>query len=236
MTVRDDATRYGRPEAAERSADPLELSSLQLFQRIRDAAIIADVETGRILLWNPAAEDLLGYNRGEAIGLSVDVLVPERLCALHQAGFARYRQTGQGPFIDADKPIEVPALRRTGEEVVVELTLSSLEEAPTGRRLVLAIIRDITARKRAEVAEHLLAEVGKALTSSLHFETMFDNVASLCVPALGDWCAVDIIEPDRSIRRLAVASTDPAKTGLACELENSPPQVLWTGEPRLYEE
>ena len=78
-------------------------------------------------------------------------LVPERLREAHRAGLARYAVSGSGPLIDAAHPVEVPALRRDGEEISIELTLNPLAG---GRRVrgmfVLALIRDATARQRLE--------------------------------------------------------------------------------------
>src|SRR5579872_4387290 len=100
-----------------------------LFEHIRDAAIVADLDTGMIRLWNPAAERLFGYTTSEALLLPVEVLVPERLRPRHLAGFASYRSSGHGALIDGGTPIEVPARRKTGEEITVELTLSPIEDS-----------------------------------------------------------------------------------------------------------
>ena len=88
-----------------------------LFGSIRDAVIVGDAETGRIVLWNPAAEALFGYSQTEAIGMRMEDLVPERLREAHRAGLARYAAGEPGPLIDATSPVEVPALRRDGEEI-----------------------------------------------------------------------------------------------------------------------
>ena len=68
---------------------------------------------------------------------------------------ARYRATGHGRYIDARTVLELPAVHKTGEEIVVEMTLSPIEGGPAGERLVLAIIRDVTERRR--IAEALRA-------------------------------------------------------------------------------
>ena len=79
-----------------------------------------------------------------------DALVPDRLRARHRAGFARYGATGRGPLIDAGTPVEVSARRKGGGEVPVELTLTPLDAA--GGCYVLALIRDLSERRRAEEA------------------------------------------------------------------------------------
>lgn len=123
-----------------------------LFWRVRDAVVVADAGDGRIVLWNPAAEALFGYSTAEALCLTVDALVPERLRARHRAGRTRYAATGHGRIIDASTPLELPALRKTGEECLVELTLSPIDDAGD-RRFVLAIIRDVTERQRREAEQ-----------------------------------------------------------------------------------
>ena len=132
---------------------PRDLGIGRLFKTVRDAVIVADADTGRIVLWNPAAEETFGYAAAEALGMSVEELVPDYLRARHRAGMARYRDTGHGPYIDSNAALDLPAVRKTGEEIRVELTLSPIEperEAAAEGRFVLAIVRDTTDRKRAE--------------------------------------------------------------------------------------
>jgi PAS domain S-box-containing protein len=58
----------------------------KLFERIRDAVIVADAETQRVVLWNPAATNIFGYTVSEALELRVEALVPEYLKDQHRAG------------------------------------------------------------------------------------------------------------------------------------------------------
>jgi len=122
----------------------------RLFWAIREAVIVADADTDRIILWNPAAEALFGHTPAEARALTVAALVAPRLRKRHRAGMARYRATGHGALIDAGTPAEVAALHRDGHELAVELTLTPLD-AGAGR-FVLALVRDLGERRRAEAA------------------------------------------------------------------------------------
>ena len=135
---------------------PEDLGFGRLFERIRDAVIVADAETQRIVLWNAAAARMFGYSAPEALKLRVEELVPEPLKAAHRAGIARYARTGHGQYIDSDAPLDLPAVRKNGEEISVELSLSPIRpvhDANGGEaRFVLAIIRDVTKRKGAEDA------------------------------------------------------------------------------------
>jgi PAS domain S-box-containing protein len=83
----------------------------------------------------------------------VEALVPEYLKDRHQAGIARYANTGHGPYIDSHEPLELPALTKDGEVIYVEMSLSPIEpvnEVGGDGRFVLAIIREAPKRKRAE--------------------------------------------------------------------------------------
>src|SRR5438067_4693567 len=127
----------GQPPAPVR---PLDLGIGRLFEQIRDAAIVADVDSGRIVLWNPCATTLFGYSAAEALGMSIEALMPERLRAEHRAGLARYRVTGHGTAIDSDVVLELVGLRRTGEELPIEMALSPIEDADVPGRFVLALV------------------------------------------------------------------------------------------------
>jgi PAS domain S-box-containing protein len=134
--------------------DPQDLGIGRLFERIRDAVIVADAESQRIMLWNPGATGMFGYSSSEALELKVEALVPEPLKAQHRAGIARYAKTGHGSYIGSHEVLELPAVRKDGEHISIELSLgpiSPVHEADgSGGRFVLAIIRDITERKRIE--------------------------------------------------------------------------------------
>lgn len=132
---------------------PEDLGIGELFERVRDAVIVADARTQQVLLWNPAATKMFGYSASEAGELRVEELVPEPLKGRHRAGMVRYSETGRGPYVDSHNPLELPALRKDGEEIRVELSLSPIDPGGTtggGGRLVLAIVRDVTERKRDE--------------------------------------------------------------------------------------
>jgi len=134
---------------------PEDLGFGSLFEMIRDAVIVADAITQRIVLWNAAAAKMFGYSASEALELRVETLVPEALKADHRAGIARYAETGHGPYIDSDTLLDLPAARKNGEEISVEMSLSPIglvDDTNRGRRLVLAIVRDVTERKAAEEA------------------------------------------------------------------------------------
>jgi len=133
---------------------PRDLGIGHLFERVWDAVIVADAYTGRIVLWNPAATEIFGYSVSEALEMNVEELVPERLRERHRAGLARYRETGHGPYVDSRDLLDLPALRKSGGEIRIEMSLSPIEPirdvGDDERRYALAVVRDITERKRTE--------------------------------------------------------------------------------------
>lgn len=97
----------------------------------------------------------------------------------------------------------------------------------------MKLIQEQAARAEAEVAEKraaFLAHASSILTSSLDYETTLQSVAEFSVPALADWCIVDVVEGDE-IRRVAVAAHDPAKKLLLDELKRSHPPVFDSPQP-----
>lgn len=149
---------------------PQDLGFGRLFEGVRDAIIVADTGTGRIVLWNPAATEIFGYSCSEALdGLDVEDLVPEHLKGQHRAGMVHYHETGQGRYIDSRTLLDLPAVRKTGEEIRIELSLSPIEpirDLGTSGRFVLAIARDVTERRRVEEALRQSEESFRALAQN----------------------------------------------------------------------
>jgi PAS domain S-box-containing protein len=126
---------------------PQDLGIGRLFEEVRDAVIVAEATTGRIVLWNRAATQIFGYSPSEALGLRIEALVPERL----QAQVSRYRETDRGAY-DSRRLAELPAVRKGGEEISIEMSLSPIapihDAGEADGRFVLAIVREVTERKR----------------------------------------------------------------------------------------
>ena len=148
---------------------PEDLGFGRLFERVRDAVIVADAETQRIVLWNQAATKIFGYSLSEALELRVEVLVPAPLKAQHRTGMARYAETGHGAYIDSHELLDLPALRKDGAEICIELSLSPIvsadDEAGSPGRFVLAIVREVTERKKAEEGVRRLNETLEELVA-----------------------------------------------------------------------
>ncbi|OGB30332.1 MAG: hypothetical protein A3F78_09405 [Burkholderiales bacterium RIFCSPLOWO2_12_FULL_61_40] len=111
-------------------------------------AIVSANPDGIIVFWNDAAEKMFGYSAGAAIGQPLTLLMPERYRLPHRQGFVRYMQTGVAHLIGGT--VEVHGLTREGHEFPIELSLSVWNgiHGPC----FTAIIRDISARKKIELA------------------------------------------------------------------------------------
>jgi PAS domain S-box-containing protein len=122
-----------------------------------DAFVCADAHS-RITLWNRAAEAMFGWSTAEALGASLDLIIPPRHQADHHAGVARLR--ARAPTKLVGQTVEVPAACKDGRELPVELSLAMWpadSDDPAMPGGFAAIIRDISARKAAE-AERIATE------------------------------------------------------------------------------
>lgn len=126
-----------------------------VIETARDAIVSADVQ-GRIISWNAAAESIFGRLAREALGQSLTLLMPDRFRQAHEQGLGRFITTGEPRVIG--RTIELIGLRKDGAEFPIELSLST--GLSQQKRFFTAIIRDITERKRAQVA---LEEAHKTL-------------------------------------------------------------------------
>lgn len=130
--------------------EPQDLGIGRLFYEIRDAVIVGDARTQEVVLWNRAAETILGYSKEEAVGMLIEELVPPELKDKHRVGISRYAEIGSGPLVDADVPIELPAVRKDGRRIDIELVFTPVGRGPDDGLYIAAFIRDITERKRLE--------------------------------------------------------------------------------------
>jgi PAS domain S-box-containing protein len=171
-----------------------------LFERVLDAIVVADL-SGRIVLWNSAAEQLFGYSAEEAVGRSIEILMPSAIAEVHRAGLARYVRTGHGLIADADTPVEMPARTRSGEEIRVELKLSELRDA-NGARFAVATIRDANMRKQLELTNLELVQA-RVARSEVELEVAVRDELLESVAAMLEE------EPSREqLRRIARAIED----------------------------
>ena len=109
-----------------------------------DAIIYADAD-GLVRYWNHGAERLFGFPSDEALGESLDLIIPENLRKRHWEGYARTMQTGLTRYGQGDV-LAVPALRKDGSRVSVEFTILPFQDNEGKMRGIGAILRDVTKR------------------------------------------------------------------------------------------
>jgi PAS domain S-box-containing protein len=201
-----------------------------------DDAIVSKDPDGIVLSWNRSAERMFGYSAEEAIGKSIRLIVPDDRQSEEDEVLRKMRR---GEAIDH---FETVRQHKDGTPVRISLTVSPIRDEQG--RIVGAskIARDITERERAAERAAFLAQTGKVVGGSLDYEATLTAVANLAVPAIADWCAVDIIGENGAIERLAVAHVDPTKTELARTIRDryedprspySIQHVIRTGEPAM---
>lgn len=234
-----------------RTAKPSALSDANyraLFQTMSRGVIFWDAN-GNFVEANPAAKNILG----SALTLVRENRVGELpAVVVHDGG---------SPFSFEDLPSRV-ALRTCRpvlnlvmgilnplNQTYVWLSVNAIplfgsdQKSPTA---VYTAFENITSRRYNEESLRFLFKATSLLNVSLDYEAMLKAIARLAVPKLADWCAVDMLESDGSLRRLAVEHIDPAKVELAHQLaERYPvdmnastgvPNVLRTGQPELIPE
>jgi PAS domain S-box-containing protein len=109
----------------------------------RSDAIIAADREGIIRLWNPGAQRLFGFGDPEALGHSLDLIIPERLRQRHWDGFRQVIRTGQSRYAETDL-LSVPAVRKDGSTISVEFTITPLRDAAGQIIGMAAVLRDVT--------------------------------------------------------------------------------------------
>ncbi|MFD1530049.1 PAS domain S-box protein [Pseudonocardia aurantiaca] len=108
-------------------------------------AIIATDQDGLITFWNPGAERIFGHPAAEAVGQSLDIIIPERLRAAHWKGFSDVIRTGESRY-GTGEVLSVPGIRRDGERISLDFTIVMLNGADGSIVGMAAIMRDVTAR------------------------------------------------------------------------------------------
>jgi len=111
-----------------------------------DAMVVVD-SSGRIVFANQQVTALLGYDRDEVLGLSVDVLIPDQFRHRHAGHRRRYAESGHRRPMGSG--LDLFARRKDGTEVPVEVSLSPIDGGEAA--LVAAAIRDVTDRRRVQI-------------------------------------------------------------------------------------
>ena len=137
-----------------------------LVHSMSEAVIYADAG-GLIHFWNDSAERMFGFGEAEAIGQSLDLIIPENLRARHWAGFNQTVETGTIHYA-ADSVLAVPAMRKDGKRISVEFTVVAFRDEAGGMLGIAAVMRDVTARfEDTKALRKQLAEAQERLKHNL---------------------------------------------------------------------
>ena len=139
----------------------------QIVEHTQEAIIAADRD-GIIRLWNAGAATVFGFQADEALGQSLDLIIPEALRARHWAGYRRTMATGTSRY--GREVLAVPALRKDGTRISLEFTIVILRDTAGETLGTAAIIRDVTARWQQDKAmrERLTALEARLQNASNH--------------------------------------------------------------------
>jgi PAS domain S-box-containing protein len=115
----------------------------ELVEVIGDAVVVCDAG-GAIIVWNPAAQRIFGFTESEALGQSLDLIIPERQRQRHWDGYHQTMKTGETRY--GNDVLRVPALHKEGKPLSIAFTVAMLH-TPDGKvSAIIAIVRDETAR------------------------------------------------------------------------------------------
>src|SRR5262249_50908989 len=113
-----------------------------------DCVVVMD-DQGLVRDLNPSTERTFGYSREELLGARVsELLIPYGLRDAHEAGLRRYVETGEQAVFG--RRMEMPALHKDGHEFQVEIAVNPIRPVPGEKPMFLAVMHDISDRKRAE--------------------------------------------------------------------------------------
>lgn len=129
---------------ASASTDAAFLSRLggALLQDLPDAIVYSDAE-GLIRYWNAGAARIFGFSEEEALGQSLDIIIPERLRERHWQGYRKVMETGQ-PSHAPEEVLSVPATTKAGDRLSIQFTIAPVSGENGGISGIVALLRDAT--------------------------------------------------------------------------------------------
>lgn len=239
----DNARLYSELRRVERRLEAMLVT-------LAEAITVTD-EHGRMAFANQAAADLLGVAGPDELTAADPAEVMGRFLVLDEDGreldlqMMPSRRLLRGESVE---PLLVRNIvRETGEERWLMVRCSAVTDPETGRVThAVSVLENLTEVKRAQLAESFMAQASNVLASSLDYNETLQRIAQLAVPRLADWCSVALLEERGTIRYVAVHHADPEKRELAQRLQDAyellpedptgAPEVIRTGEPRLYDD
>ncbi|MDB5859454.1 MAG: domain S-box protein [Ramlibacter sp.] len=115
----------------------------QMVEAVGDAFVVCDPQ-GSIILWTPAATRIFGFSEAEAMGRSLDLIIPERQRQRHWDGYNKTMETGITRY--GNDVLRVPALHKDGRSLSIAFTVALLRGAGGEVSAIVSVVRDETAR------------------------------------------------------------------------------------------
>jgi PAS domain S-box-containing protein len=261
-----DSTAYDDPdldlacELAHRAA--LAIDNARLFSALsrveqRLEAILVNLaeaitmtdERGHMVFANQAAADLLCVRTPAELMTASPGAVMSRFIVSDEKGRELDIESMPSTRLfmgEQPEPLLVRNIvRASGEERWLIARSSPVTDPETGRIMyAVNVFENITEVKRAQLAESFMAEASRVLASSMDYAETLQRVARLAVPQIADWCAVDVLNENGEIERVAVHHADPARLELAERLDRGyrpaldeplgVPDVIRSGQARIY--
>jgi PAS domain S-box-containing protein len=194
-----------------------------ILQQLPCAVHVAEAPSGRTLHDNARLKQLLGHSLLETQSVKdfahYHAVHPDgRRYTAEEYPLARVLATGR-----AQPEEDVLYSRPDGSTRVLHISAGPIRDNQGRLQAAVASFMDVTSLKYAEQHQSFLASVSETLASSLDYEDTLAHVVQRAVPELGDGCTVDLVEPDGSVRRLAVSHVDPDRAEVLWELSRRYP-------------
>jgi PAS domain S-box-containing protein len=221
----------------------------QLLEVLAEAVTVRDL-SGQIVYANRAALDLLGFRSVEELRGRPTTSIMDDYTVEDEYGVRLGHEDVPSVRVISGDPVS-PLLMRVVHRGSGELTWSLLKSSPLREEDgsvagAITVIEDVTAVKTAELRTRVLAESGRILASSLDYQQTLTNIAEIAVPALAEFCSVDLLDDLGRLRRVAAAHRDPARQIIAERLRGLAPsagdpvhpatRVIATGTSELFAE
>jgi PAS domain S-box-containing protein len=201
----------------------------EVLDLLAEAVTIRDRD-GSIAYANQAALASMGYESLEELqsrsprAVMSDYIVHDELgnpLELEDVPSMRLMQGAR-----ADPLVMRTVHRETGEVSWRQLKATPLRDDQGELIAAVTVIEDVTALKTTEMRMRVLAESGRILASSLDYQQTLRNVARIAVPAIADWCAVDLVDPQLRREHVVAFHQDPSKVALAEKARAQEPEQL----------
>ncbi|AKS31776.1 PAS domain-containing protein [Mycolicibacterium goodii] len=128
-------------------------------------AIVVTDKAGDIVLWNDGATRIFGFSAADALGQSLDLIIPEKLRDRHWKGYHQTMATGITKY--GDSMLAVPATHQDGRRLSIEFSVALLRDDAGEIVGISAIMREVSERRAAERALHAkIAELQNELTEA----------------------------------------------------------------------